>query len=794
MNIVCFRFLTFSLLASCALLTDALPRSLAFAETAELPRKSPAELGLQADQLDRIDELVAAEIEKGNLPGCVVMIGRRGGIGFARAYGHRQLEPTSEEMTLDTVFDLASLTKPLATATSIMKLVERGQVRLREPVATYIPEFAQNGKNSITIEHLLTHQGGLIPDNPLADYEHGSEEAWKNIWELAPRNPVGTKFAYTDVGFLVLGQVIERVTGKDVATFARENIFEPLGMSETGYLPEEELRARAATTEKRDDEWLRGEVHDPRAALLGGVAGHAGLFSTAGDIAKYAQMILDAGKVNGSQLFSPLTIAEMGRRRNVDGNERALGWDSLSKYSSNRGELFSDKAIGHGGFTGTALWIDPELDLFVVFLSSRLHPDGEGSVNPLAGRIGTIAAASIDAKESEANDTVVSSSSSPADDTKNTLLGIDVLERDQFALLKGRRVGLITNHTGLNSAGERTIDLLHAAPNVELISIFSPEHGLQGKLDEPNISDTRDEATGLPVHSLYGESRKPDAKQLEGIDTLVFDIQDIGTRFYTYISTMGLALEAAGEHDLKFVVLDRPNPLGGVLVEGPVLDLDNKSFVGFHEISVRHGMTMGELAQMFQAEDKLDVDLQVVNMEHWSRDQHWDQTGLVWTNPSPNMRSLTQALLYPGIGLLETTNLSVGRGTDTPFEVIGAPWIDATKLAQFLNQQNMPGVTFVPIRFTPRESKFAKEACEGINVIVVDRQAFEPVRTGLVIALALRELFPQDWDMARYNRLLANDQVYSAISEGTTIEQLNELIAPALEDFKSRRREFLIYR
>ena len=327
-----------------------------------------------------------------------------------------------------------------------------------------------------------------------------------------------------------------------------------------------------------------------------------------------------------------------------------------------------------------------------------------------------------------------------------------------------------------------------------MIAIFSQEHGLYGKLDEPNISDTREESTGLPVYSLYGESRKPEAKQLEGIDTLVFDIQDIGTRFYTYISTMGLALEAAADHDLRFVVLDRPNPLGGVVFEGPGLDSDKKSFVGFHEIPVRHSMTMGELAKMFATENKLDVDLQIVKVEHWRRDQLWDHTGLVWTNPSPNMRSLTEALIYPGIGLLETTNVSVGRGTDTPFEVLGAPWIDAVELAGFLNEKEIPGVTFVPIRFTPRESKFAQETCQGINIIVTDRNAFEPVRTGLIVALALRELFTEKWDMTRFNRLLANEQIFSAIAEGTTIEQLEVFIAPDLEDFGARRGEFLIYR
>ncbi len=750
--------------------------------SSSLPVKQPAELGLSTSQLERIDDMVAVEIVKGNIPGCVVMIGRREGIAFARAYGHQQVEPTKEEMTLDTVFDMASITKPVATATSIMLLVERGQVRLGEPVATYIPEFAQNGKEAITVEHLLTHQGGLIPDNSIEDYEHGVEEAWKRMWALKPIEPAGAKFVYTDVGFMTLGEIVHRVTGQNVAEFAAENIFKPLGMSETGYLPSEELKARTAATEKIDGKWRRGEVHDPRAALLGGVAGHAGLFSTAHDLAKYARMQLADGRVGDKQFFHPLTIAEMRRPRSIGENKRTLGWDSRSKYSSNRGELFSDKAIGHGGFTGNAFWIDPELDLFVIFLSSRLHPDGVGNINPLAGRIGTVAAAAIQTGQS--TDDVIESP---------TLLGIDVLVRDNFAALKGRRVGLITNHTGLDSAGERTVDLIRNAPDVELVAIFSPEHGLHGKLDESNIADTRDEATDLPVYSLYNESRKPDAKQLEGIDTLVFDIQDIGCRFYTYISTMGLALEVAAEQKLKFVVLDRPNPLGGAITEGSVLDPGIKNFVGHHAISVRHGLTVGELAKLFAAEINLDVDLQIVKVENWQREEYWDQTGLVWTNPSPNMRSLAQAVLYPGIGLLETTNVSVGRGTDTPFEVIGAPWIIGPKLAAHLNEQKLPGVVFVPIRFTPRESKFAQEPFQGVNIIVVNREVFRSVPVGLAIAIALREFFHDDWNMSNFNRLLGSEKVFAAIEKGTTLAELEKLIAPELAEYNNRRQKFLLY-
>lgn len=758
-------------------------------QSAQLPVKTPREFGLEGKQLERIDGIVQQAIAKGRLPGCVVTIGRRGGVALVKAYGNRQIEPASEKMTVDTVFDLASLTKPIATATSIMILVERGVVRLRDPVANYLPEFGKNGKAKITIEQLLTHQGGLIPDNPLADYQEGQAKAWQNIWDLEPTDALGKKFVYTDVGFIVLGEVVRRMTGQSVAQFAEENIFRPLGMLETGYLPEAKLAERAAPTEQREGRWMRGEVHDPRAALLGGVAGHAGLFSTANDLAIYANMLLSKGSVGEAHVLSSQTLAEMIRPRDIAGQLRGLGWDKLSKYSSNRGEFFSSQSFGHGGFTGTAFWVDPELDLFVVFLSNRVHPHGKGSVNHLAGRIGTIASASI----RQNNPVAGKEKRRGAADSEGVLFGIDVLERNHFSDLAGRRVGLITNHTGINRQGVRTIDLLHAAAGVTLAGIFSPEHGIQGKLDTSNIDNTRDEATGLPVYSLYGKSRRPEAKQLEDLDTLVFDIQDIGTRFYTYISTMGLAMEAAAEHGLRFVVLDRPNPIGGLMVEGPMLDPGKESFVGFHTIPVRHGMTSGELARMLCKERGWELDLEVIETKNWRRGDYWDATGLSWVNPSPNMRSLAQAVLYPGIGLLETTNLSVGRGTDTPFEVVGAPWIDGQLLAAELNRASLEGVCFVPIEFTPDASKFADELCGGINIVVIDREVFRSVPVGLAIANSLRALYREHWEMTRFNRLLANDSVFEGIRETVGTAAIAESVQPAVEGFLSRRRDFLIY-
>jgi uncharacterized protein YbbC (DUF1343 family)/CubicO group peptidase (beta-lactamase class C family) len=783
-------------LAALVLLLASHSRSLA-----EVPEVPPEQLGLSAKQLAYIDEQVAKEIEARRLPGCVVAIGRTGGIGFLKAYGHRQLEPDKEKMTTDTIFDMASLTKGTATATSVMILVERGEVRLRNPIAEYIPEFAANGKEKITVEDLLLHRGGLIPDNPISDFNDGDEKAWEHIFNLKTDRP-GERFVYSDVGYMVLGEVVHRVSGKTVAEFAAENVYKPLGMKDTGYTPDKPLWKRVAPTEKRekdDDKWIRGEVHDPRAYALSGVAGHAGLFSCAKDLAIYCDALLRGSRPGGEspKIMSRATLAEMIRPRDVNGNRRGLGWDIRSSYSTNRGELFSDHAFGHGGFTGTSMWIDPGLDLFVIFLSNRLHPDGKGSINPLAGRIGTIAAAAIVGRNpTTKSDHADSAIRNPQSEIRNSrvLPGIDVLQRDNFKQLKGRHIGLITNHTGLDRDGNRTIDLLHDADGVKLVALFSPEHGIVGALDRDGIANTKDDATGLPVYSLYGETRKPTKEQLKGIDTLVFDIQDVGARFYTYMSTMAWAMEAASENDLHYVVLDRPNPIGGVAVEGPIADKGRESFVGFHTLPVRHGMTVGELAKMYRAERKLNVDLDVIQCESWRRGEYWDATGLMWVNPSPNMRSLTEAVLYPGIGMLETTNISVGRGTDTPFEVLGAPWIDAKELATRLNAAGLAGVSFVPIEFTPDSSKYANEQCRGVNITVVDRTAIEPVAVGLQIALTLHKLYPEKWEVNAMDRLLINKEVLGAIRDGASLKDLQELYKPTLDDFLKRREKYLLYR
>lgn len=373
-----------------------------------------------------------------------------------------------------------------------------------------------------------------------------------------------------------------------------------------------------------------------------------------------------------------------------------------------------------------------------------------------------------------------------------TLCGVDVLAEDGCAALQGRKVGLITNHTGVTRDGRRTVDVLHQADGVTLAALFSPEHGWQGVLDE-KTTDTRDEATGLRVFSLYGETRKPTDEMLEGVDTIVFDIQDIGCRFYTYVSTMRNALEAAGVRGLRFVVLDRPNPIGGLATAGPIMPKERRDFVGAHTTPVRHGMTIGELARMMVGEDGIRVDLQVIECKGWHRADLYDDTGLTWVSPSPNMRRLTQALTYPGIGLIEGTNISVGRGTDTPFEILGAPWCDGTRLAAELRAQELPGVTFVPVRFTPTSSRHKEKECSGVHVLVTDWRTFEPVRTGLHVACALRKLHRDDWQTKRLDWLLKHPETLAMIEDGKPAEEIVATWKRDNELFRMRRRPFLIY-
>jgi uncharacterized protein YbbC (DUF1343 family)/CubicO group peptidase (beta-lactamase class C family) len=798
---------------------------------AQLPAALPSTQGISAEHLSRMDAVINASIEKKELPGAVVLVGRHGKIVWRKAYGARAVEPQREAMTLDTIFDLASLTKVVATTTSIMILIEQGKVRLSDPVTQFIPEMKGEGRDAITIEQLLTHMTGFAPDFDLRDRWAGYDEAMKRLYREPLRTPPGTRFVYSDINYVALGEIVHRVSGSMLDEFARKNIFVPLGMRDTGFNPSAKLRPRIAPTEKRrgqmnylgdtgadagtdGDQWLRGQVHDPTSFRMNGVAGHAGLFSTADDLAIFCQMLLSGGVYNGARILSPMTIATMTRPHAIaeNGAARGLGWDIATTFSSNKGDLFPLGSFGHTGFTGTSIWIDPASDSFVIFLSNRVHPDGKGDVGPLRGRVASIVASSIidttaakarEESSSAAAEMLASLARLNANSNRaivaptvaadaQVLTGIDVLERDGFKQLNGLRIGLVTNQTGRDRAGKTTIDVLFKAPNVKLVALFSPEHGIRGLADE-KVSDTKDEQTGLPIYSLYGETRRPKPEQLKDLDALVYDIQDVGARFYTYISTLGNLIEEAGKAKLPVFILDRPNPINGIDVEGPIADADKLSFIAYYTIPVRHAMTVGELARLYNGEKNLGADVRVVQMENWRRAMWFDSTGLNWINPSPNMRSLTEAALYPGIGLLETTNLSVGRGTDTPFEVIGAPWLDGQKLASYLNARKIPGVRFIPIRFKPNASVLKNEDCGGVNIVITDRSRFQSVATGIEIAVALHALYATDWKVDSYLRLLVNADALDRLKRGASADELTRSWASALDGFRRTRGKYLLY-
>lgn len=690
-----------------------------------------------------------------------------------------------------------------------MKLVQDGRVRLNDPVAVYLPEFAQNGKQDITVRELLTHYSGLAPDLDLKTSWQGRDTAFKMAMAQKPAHPPGTGFVYSDINFEVLGFLVEKVAGMPLNDFAARTIFDPLGMHHTRFLPPEDWASLIAPTQYDEQgHMLRGVVHDPTARRMGGVAGHAGLFSTADDLALFAQQIL-----SGSKILSRASIEKMSTPQQPANapSLRGLGWDIDSPFSSNRGELLPVGSFGHTGFTGTSLWIDPVTDTYIVLLTNAVHPRGGKSTVTLRSRIATAVVEGLDLKVTEQeklrlaritgyNESIMASRR--FEQRNGTVRnGIDVLEAHNFRELHPDashpvRVGLVTNQTGVDSHGKRTAEVLAHAPGIELAAIFSPEHGIEGNLDTTEISNGHDSATGAPIYSVYGASdtqRRPDPTLLSHLDVLVFDIADIGVRFYTYESTLGYFLEAAAKAGKGIVVLDRPNPITGAFVQGPVADEGRESFVSYSQTPVRHGMTIGELARMFNAARNINAKLTVVPMEGWMRGDWFDSTGELWTNPSPNMRNLNAAVLYPGIGMIESTNISVGRGTDTPFEVVGAPWINPEALARDLNAREIAGVRFVPVHFTPDSADYAGLVCGGVNILLTDRDALDAPELGIEIASALHRLYPDQYRPEKLDRLMVSKASLDALIQGEDPRRIEEDWRDATEKFQILRAKYLLY-
>jgi uncharacterized protein YbbC (DUF1343 family)/CubicO group peptidase (beta-lactamase class C family) len=720
-----------------------------------------------------LDAVINQAIREDKIPGAVVLVGHNGQVVYRKAYGNRALLPFKERMTADTIFDIASLTKIVATTSGMMKLVEQGLVRMDDPVTKYLPQF-QGGTSPITVRDLMTHFSGLRPDldidPPWSGYETGIRKALSD----KPTGPPETTFVYSDINFILAGEIVHRVSGLPENQYVKKILFGPLGMKDTDYLPAPALRPRIAPTEmQKDGVILRGIVHDPTARYMGGVAGHAGVFSTADDLGKFCQMILDGGSTpSGTALFEPATIRKFTMSAAPPNQPilRGLGWDIQSPYSGVRGTLFPVGSFGHTGFTGTSIWLDPSSRTYVVLLTNSVHPHQRKSITPLRGQVATIAAESVGYHA--------------------TRTGLDVLEQNDFKIFQGKRIGLITNQTGVDRLGRRNVDMMRAA-GVEVAALFSPEHGLAGVEDRPNLGDAVDTATGIKVWSLYGKTLRPTPEMLRGLDALVFDIQDIGARFYTYESTMHYAMEEAAKAKLPFYVLDRPDPITGIHVEGPMLDPDKLSFTGSLPLPLRHGMTMGELALLMNDGKVPNADLHVIEMTGWRREDWFDTTGLPWVDTSPNVRNLSEALLYPGIAMLEySTNYSVGRGTDAPFEQIGADWIRGTDLARHLNALDIPGVRISPVQFTPASSNFSGKTVSGVRFVITNRDVLSSSQLGLAVAAALQTLYPKKITLDANRNLIGNAEVIRALATGADV-------SPAananLRDFLELRRKFLLY-
>jgi uncharacterized protein YbbC (DUF1343 family)/CubicO group peptidase (beta-lactamase class C family) len=750
------------------------------------------------------DRTIEEAIQQGRLPGAVLLVGHDGKVIYRKAYGRRAVYPQSETMTVDTIFDCASLTKVIATTSSLMKLFEQGKFRTNDRVTDHFPEF-QGGRSPITIRNLFTHFSGMRPDLTLTPPWSGYETGIHLAMIDKPTAPPGTNFVYSDINFILLGELVQKLSGEPLNVYARQNIFLPIGMKETQFLPPAALIPRIAPTERtpKDGPPLRGVVHDPTARYMGGVAGHAGLFSTADDLSRFAQMMLNGGTLDGIRIVSPLTIAKFTEPQTPTDQPilRGLGWDVDSPYSTNRGELFPIGSYGHTGFTGTSIWIDPSTKTYVILLANSVHPLSGQSLTALRSKVATIVAASVGVAAQNViltgyNETMAGAGvRREVDRNGKTKTGLDVLEEQKFGVLAGKHAGLITNQSGVDREGRRNIDVMRAA-GVDIVALFSPEHGFAGVEDRPGIEDSKDPATGIRIFSLYGKTTRPTPEMLKGIDILVYDIQDAGVRFYTYETTMAYSMEAAAKAHIPFIVLDRPNPISGVRVEGPMLDQGNTSFVGYlRGEPVRHGMTMGELAKLFNGQNEIGASLTVVAMQDWNRGDWFDSTDLTWINPSPNLRSLKAETLYPGLCLLEwVKGMSVGRGTDAPFEQIGAAFINGRELAAYLDGRHIPGIRVYPTAFTPAESVSKGVRVEGVRFELLNREALDATRLGIELLVALQKLYPGKIDFSGAKRLVGSDEVIAKIQAGDDPRSIVQSYQDAVAAFTKLRAPYLLYK
>lgn len=728
-------------------------------------------MALLADLSGDLHGLLGDAAARGLLTKAVLLVLRHGRVVYREALG---VSPRA-------VFDLASLTKVVATAPSVMQLVEQGRLALDDPVARHLSWLRGTDKTHITVGQLLTHTAGLpsvvwAGPRPTGPQRRLTDERQRLVDRIVQARLVarpGVRQRYSDVGYLMAGLLVQQASGQGLARYASRHLFSPLGMCNTGFAPPPSWSRHLVSP------WPQGGnlgvVYDPMAARCGGVAGHAGLYATADDLGLFAQMLLDGGVLHGARVLSLRSVDEMTRLRELPGGQvQGLGWRAQPRRRSPGVAPF-----GHPGFTGSWLWIDPHQKVAVVLLSDRTHREPAPSHTALRRHLRGVVQSAVLRQPAQPVTT-----------------GLDRLAHGGFAELRGLRVGVITNHTAVDSRGRFIADLLAEAPRVKLAALFAPEHGLRAAQDR-HISDGvyRHAGRKIPVYSLFGRRRRPSAKLLRNLDALVFDVQTVGVRYYTYLATMGWSMREAARHGLRFFVLDRPNPLGGVAVQGPVSSRKPQTSANFYPLPVRHGMTVGELARLFRGQLGIRVGLTVIRAGGWRRSMGFDQQGRRWINPSPNLRNWRQALLYAAVGLLEGTNLSVGRGTDCPFCWFGAPWIDGPALAAEMNRQKLRGVHFVATTFRPKAKPYRGRQCHGVRLLVTDAQRFDPVLTGAHLVSALARRHRRDWDTSRLNQMFRHAATTRAlIASREPVQRIAARWRGDLRRFRRIRRKYLLYR
>jgi uncharacterized protein YbbC (DUF1343 family) len=703
-------------------------------------------------------------------PGAVVHIGDRWGTILHEATGFRQLIPAPVKTEVNTIYDLASLTKVVATTTAIMQLYEAGEIELDQPVSRYLPIPAFS---AFTLRHCLTHSAGLVSGLPYFKECSSIDEMLQRYAELPLKWQPGTRWLYSDVGFMILGRVVELVAADSLDAYSRKHIFEPLKMTDTGFNPDTTRRARCAATEQCP--WrgmlMIGQVHDENAYAVGGVAGHAGLFGTAADLAVFARAFVSG------RILKPETLAAMTRMPQIPAWPwQGLGWQLDPWSTKDSGFLTTRTAMGHSGWTGTSLWMDWELGFFAIQLGNTCHPSRSVRNNPDFRRT----------FYSQVSKVLYPKST-------NTHSGLDRLQREDFGELRGKRIALLTHHAAVDQLGRHILDVFALAPDVSIKLLYSPEHGIRGQAEAGQSVES--ERGDLPVISLYGERKQPTVDELRQVDWFVVDLQDVGARYYTYAATMKDCLEACAEAGVPVLVLDRPNPVGGAVLEGPIAAIFT-SPVCWGAVPVRHGMTMGEIALYFQrtffSETKLR--LSVSTLDNWTS-QQFNQCSLPWIPPSPNIPTAGTTLMYTGTCLFEGTNLNEGRGTETPFELIGAPWLDASAVLDALDEDARAGVRIDTVRYTPvaipgkaSNPRYQDQVCNGLRLTIQDPGLARPFTTTVALLVAIRKIHSREFVWGEsFDVLAGSADLRDQIEQGSSWRQTITSFEPGLVRFDGER-------